>query len=250
MAKTKNIAEPVETSSKPLKPAAIVAMFERFKENNPEPTTELNYTNAFTLLVAVVCSAQMTDKGVNRATEELFKIADTPQKMLKLGVEKVGEYLKTINFHTTKTKNVIALSQRLVDDYDGEVPADHAKLITLPGVGNKTANVILNTVFGQNTMAVDTHIFRVANRTGLTAGTTPEQVEAGLLKRIPEDYLYHAHHWLILHGRYVCKARKPDCPTCIVSDICNYPHKTEIKVAGKKSGAAKPILAEKKKSKK
>ncbi|HEY1097188.1 MAG TPA: endonuclease III [Alphaproteobacteria bacterium] len=249
MAKTKNIPETVETASKPLKPAVIVEMFERFKQHNPEPTTELNYTNAFTLLVAVVCSAQMTDKGVNRATEELFKIADTPQKMLTLGAEKVGDYLKTINFHGTKTKNVMALSQILVDDYGGKVPDDHAELIKLPGVGNKTANVILNTMFGRNTMAVDTHIFRVANRTGLTKGTTPEQVEAGLLKRIPEEYLYHAHHWLILHGRYVCKARKPDCPTCIVRDLCNYPHKTEIKIAGQKSGAAKPLLTERKKKK-
>lgn len=228
----------------------ITAMFTRFAAHNPAPTTELNHTNVFTLLVAVVCSAQMTDSGVNRATAELFKIADTPEKMVALGEDKLGDYLKTINFHRMKTKNVIALSRQLIDQHHSRVPNDHAALVKLPGVGNKTANVILNTAFGQNTMAVDTHILRLSNRTGLAHGDTPEKIEDGLLKVIPEKFLYNAHHWLILHGRYVCKARKPDCPNCIVRDICLYEDKTElVPVAGKKSGAAKPLAGKRKKAK-
>lgn len=207
----------------------ITELYRRLQEGNPEPTTELNYTNPYTLLVAVVCSAQMTDTGVNRATAELFQIVKTPQDMLNLGAEKVGQYLKTINFHGTKTKNVIALSQMLVDQYGGQVPNDHAELVKLPGVGNKTANVVMNTAFGAETIAVDTHIFRIANRTGLTHGTTPEQIEQGLLQVTPKEFLRHAHHWLLLHGRYVCKARTPDCPNCIIRDICLYPDKTEEK---------------------
>lgn len=207
----------------------ITELYRRLQEGNPEPTTELNYTNPYTLLVAVVCSAQMTDTGVNRATAELFQIVKTPQDMLDLGAEKVGQYLKTINFHGTKTKNVMALSQILVDQYKGKVPDDHAELVKLPGVGNKTANVVMNTAFGAETIAVDTHIFRIANRTGLTHGTTPDQVEQGLLQVTPKEFLRHAHHWLLLHGRYVCKARTPDCPNCIIRDICLYPDKTEAK---------------------
>jgi endonuclease-3 len=232
-----------------LKPKQVTEIFTRFEAQNPSPTTELNHTNPFTLLVAVVCSAQMTDSGVNRATEDLFKIADTPEKMVTLGEEKLGDYLKTINFHRVKTKNVIALSKRVIAEHNSQVPDDHAALIALPGVGNKTANVILNTAFGRNTMAVDTHIFRVANRTGITRGTTPEQIEVGLMKAIPENFLYHAHHWLILHGRYVCKARKPDCPNCLIRDICLYPDKTELAApVGKKTGAAKPLAVKKKKA--
>lgn len=218
-------------------------MFERFKEGNPEPTTELNYTNPYTLLVAVVCSAQMTDTGVNRATDPLFKIVSTPEEMVALGEEKLKDYLKSINFSSTKTKNVLALSQQLIDHHNSQVPDDHAALIKLPGVGNKTANVILNTAFHRPTMAVDTHIFRVANRTGLAHGTTPEHIEQGLLQVIPEDYLFNAHHWLLLHGRYVCKARTPNCPACIIRDICKYPDKTEpAPPKTQKSGTAKPLL--------
>jgi endonuclease III len=204
----------------------IQDMFERFRVHNPNPTTELNYTNDFTLLVAVVLSAQMTDTGVNKATDELFKIADTPQKIVGLGEEKLASYLKTINFHGTKTKNVMALSKLLIEKYGGKVPQDHAELVKLPGVGNKTANVVMNTAFGAETVAVDTHIFRVSNRTGLAHGTTPEQIEAGLLNVVPKEFLRNAHHWLLLHGRYICKARKPDCPNCILQDICLYPDKT------------------------
>ena len=217
-----------------LKKAAITEIYRRWQHINPEPTTELNYTNPFTLLVAVVLSAQMTDIGVNRATAGLFEIADTPEKILKLGAETVGAYLKTINFHGTKTKNVMALCQILVDQYGGKIPETHAELMKLPGVGNKTANVVMNTAFGAETIAVDTHIFRVANRTGLAHGTTPEQIEEGLLKVTPKEFLRHAHHWILLHGRYVCKARTPLCPTCLISDICLYTDKTDIKEAPKK----------------
>jgi endonuclease-3 len=207
---------------------AIQEMFERFREQNPEPTTELNYTNDFTLLVAVVLSAQMTDTGVNRATDALFKIADTPAKIIALGDVKLGEYLKTINFHGTKTKNVMALSNILVEKHGGQVPRTHDELVALPGVGNKTANVVMNTAFGAERIAVDTHILRVSNRTGLAHGTTPEQVEDGLMKVVPKDFLRNAHHWLLLHGRYICVARKPRCPDCLIRDICKYPDKTEI----------------------
>lgn len=220
-----------------LTPAQIQDLYARLRAGNPEPTTELNYTNPFTLLVAVVCSAQMTDTGVNRATAELFQVADTPQAFLDIGAERVGQYLKTINFHGTKTKNVMALCRILVDQYQGNVPNDHAALVTLPGVGNKTANVVMNTAFGAETIAVDTHIFRVANRTGLTHGTTPDQVEQGLLQVTPKEFRRHAHHWLLLHGRYVCKARTPDCPNCVIRDICLYPDKTDSVV---KSQPRKP----------
>ncbi len=203
----------------------VAAMFERFKTQNPEPKGELEHVNAFTLLVAVVLSAQATDVGVNKATRALFQVADTPEKMLLLGEEKVGDYIKTIGLWRNKAKNVIALSEALIRDHASSVPDSREDLVKLPGVGRKTANVVLSMAFGQPTMAVDTHIFRLGNRLGLAPGKTPDQVEQKLLKIIPEPYLYHAHHWLILHGRYVCKARKPECGRCIIADLCKSPEK-------------------------
>ena len=188
--------------------------------------TELQSVNDYTLLVAVVLSAQATDAGVNKATRALFKIADTPQKMLDLGEEKVRDYIKTIGLYRNKAKNVIALSQMLVDEFGGTVPKTREELVRLPGVGRKTANVVLNSAFGQPTLAVDTHIFRLGNRLGLAPGKTPDEVEQGLMRIVPPEYLRHAHHWLILHGRYVCKARRPDCPACVVADLCRYKAKT------------------------
>jgi len=201
-------------------------MFERFKAANPHPTTELNYTSPFELLVAVILSAQSTDKGVNKATEKLFKVANTPAAMLQLGEERLKDYVKTINLYKNKAKYLIASSRILVERHRGEVPNDREALEALPGVGRKTANVILNTAFGEPTIAVDTHIFRVANRTGLAPGKTPLAVEKQLLAVVPEQYRHDAHHWLILHGRYVCVARKPKCPVCIIRDLCEYPDKT------------------------
>ena len=212
-----------------MKKADIAEFFRRLQEQNPEPKGELNYTNAYTLLVAVTLSAQATDKGVNKATEALFKIADTPQKMLKLGEAGLKEHIKTIGLYNSKAKNVIAMAQILVDDYNGEVPDNRDDLVKLPGVGRKTANVVLNIFFGQETMAVDTHIFRIGNRTGLAPGKTPEQVEAGLEKNVPAPYRRHAHHWLILHGRYVCKARSPECRTCVVYDLCGFKEKKDYR---------------------
>ncbi len=212
--------------AKPFTPKEAAQFFARLAAQNPAPTTELAYRNPFTLLVAVVLSAQATDKGVNKATAELFKIADTPAKMTKLGVEGLERYIKTIGLYRNKAKNVIALSRELVDKYRGEVPRDRDALEALPGVGRKTANVVLNVAFGEKTIAVDTHIFRVANRTGLAPGNTPREVEDGLLEIVPDKFLLHAHHWLILHGRYVCVARKPLCPTCVERDLCRYPDKT------------------------
>ena len=202
--------------------------FERLRRQNPEPKTELEYTNTFTLLVAVVLSAQATDAGVNKATRKLFAIADTPEKMVALGEEGIREHIRTIGLYRNKAKNVYALSKKLIEDFGGEVPRDRAALESLPGVGRKTANVVLNVAFGEPTMAVDTHIFRVANRTGLAPGKTPLEVERKLLKVVPKEFARHAHHWLILHGRYVCKARKPDCPHCIVNDLCAYKAKTTL----------------------
>ncbi|WP_127520124.1 endonuclease III [Mesorhizobium sp. Z1-4] len=207
-------------------PAEIEEIFRRFSVQRPEPKGELEHVNAFTLLVAVVLSAQATDIGVNRATRALFEIAETPQKMAALGEEKVGEHIRTIGLWRNKAKNVIALSQSLIAEHNSEVPADRDLLTRLPGVGRKTANVVLNMAFGQPTMAVDTHILRIGNRLGLAPGKTPEQVEATLVRVIPEYYLRHAHHWLILHGRYVCKARKPDCEACVIADICKWPEKS------------------------
>jgi endonuclease III len=202
------------------------ALFERLRENNPNPRTELQYRTPFELLVAVMLSAQATDKGVNKATPALFRAADTPAKMLALGVEGVTRYVKSIGLFNSKAKNIVAASAILVKEHGGEVPRSREALEALPGVGRKTANVVLNTAFGEATMAVDTHIFRVANRTGLAPGKTVRAVEDRLLERVPPEFLKDAHHWLILHGRYVCTARKPACPTCIIRDLCEYKQKT------------------------
>ncbi|MDE2182572.1 MAG: endonuclease III [Alphaproteobacteria bacterium] len=214
--------------------ARAAAFFARLQAQNPSPETELKYTNPFTLLVAVVLSAQATDKGVNKATEPLFRIADTPQKMLALGETGLSAYIKTIGLYKGKAKNVIALSKILAERHGGKVPRAREALEELPGVGRKTANVVLNVAFGEKTIAVDTHIFRVANRTGLAPGKTPREVEDALLAVVPDEYLQHAHHWLILHGRYVCVARLPKCPDCVVKDLCRYPDKTKpvTKAAG------------------
>ncbi|MEM1398418.1 MAG: endonuclease III [Pseudomonadota bacterium] len=200
--------------------------FERLSARDPEPTSELEYKNPYTLLVAVVLSAQATDVGVNKATKGLFAKADTPEAMVALGEEAVRREIRTIGLFNTKAKNVIALSQSLIDNHDSQVPVDREALQALPGVGRKTANVVLNVAFGHPTIAVDTHIFRVGNRTGMAPGKTPDKVEQGLLKVVPDRWKLHAHHWLILHGRYVCKARKPDCPACTVSDLCAFKEKT------------------------
>ena len=206
--------------------AEVHEIFRRFSIQRPEPKGELEHTNAFTLLVAVVLSAQATDVGVNKATRALFKVADTPEKMLALGEAKLGDYIRTIGLWRNKAKNVMALSQALIRDFGGDVPGDRDELVKLPGVGRKTANVVLNMAFGQPTMAVDTHIFRIGNRIGLAPGKTPEEVEAGLIRVIPPEYMRHAHHWLILHGRYVCKARRPECERCVIADICKAAVKT------------------------
>lgn len=208
-----------------MKPAAVQEFFRRLSAANPEPKSELEYVNPYTLLVAVVLSAQATDVGVNKATGPLFQIVTTPQQMVELGEERLRGYIKTIGLFNTKAKNVIRLSEILVAQYGGAVPRDREALETLPGVGRKTANVVLNVAFGEETIAVDTHIFRVGNRTGLAPGKTPDAVEAKLLKVVPKTYRRHAHHWLILHGRYVCKARKPDCLVCPVSDLCGFKDK-------------------------
>ena len=205
-----------------MKPADIDTFFARLAAANPEPKSELLYHSPYTLLVAVVLSAQATDAGVNKATPALFAAADTPEKMVVLGEERVRELIKTIGLFNTKAKNVVALSQKLLDDHAGQVPQDRAALEKLPGVGRKTANVVLNIAFGEPTIAVDTHIFRVSNRTGLAPGKTPLEVEKGLEAVTPDKWKLHAHHWLILHGRYVCVARKPKCDTCSVRDLCSF----------------------------
>ncbi|MCF6274882.1 MAG: endonuclease III [Robiginitomaculum sp.] len=207
--------------------AKIADMFALWKKMDPEPETELNYHNAYTLVVAVALSAQATDVGVNKATKALFAVADTPEQMLAIGEDRLRDYIKTIGLYKTKAKNVIGLSQRLVDVFGSQVPDNRPDLESLPGVGRKTANVVLNVAFGQPTMAVDTHIFRVGNRTGMAPGKNPLEVELNLLKVIPEQYAVHAHHWLILHGRYTCKARTPMCFNCVVSDICKFKDKTK-----------------------
>lgn len=231
-------------------------MFERLSKAAPAPQTELHYKNPFTLVVAVALSAQATDEGVNKATKTLFEIADTPAKMAALGEKKLGGYIKTIGLWRNKAKNVIALSKMLIDEFGGEVPQTREELERLPGVGRKTANVVMNVAFGQPTIAVDTHIFRVGNRTGLALGKNPLEVELGLEKIVPEDFLLHAHHWLILHGRYVCKARKPECWRCAIVDLCGFKKKVlsaekpkpakkavkKAKTAPKKKLAAKPKL--------
>ena len=204
----------------------ITAFFTRLRAQEPEPKGELDHKDPYTLLVAVVLSAQATDKGVNKATPGLFALADTPEKMAALSVEDIQGKVKTIGLYKTKAKNVKALSQMLVEEYGGQVPQDRDELVKLPGVGRKTANVVVNMAFGQPAIAVDTHIFRVSNRTGLAPGKTPEEVERKLEKAVPEEFKRHCHHWLILHGRYVCKARKPECGDCIVSDLCAFKEKT------------------------
>ncbi len=206
--------------------ADIQQLFSRLRAANPAPRTELEYQTPFQLLIAVILSAQATDVGVNKATARLFPIAGTPDALLALGEEGLSEYIKTIGLYRTKARNVIATCRRLLELHDGEVPADRAALEALPGVGRKTANVVLNTAFGQPTIAVDTHIFRVSNRTGLAPGKTVLAVEEKLLRAVPAEFKLDAHHWLILHGRYVCKARKPDCPACAIHDLCRFRGKT------------------------
>jgi endonuclease-3 len=207
-------------------PTAINEFFRRLAAQNPVPKTELNYVNHYTLLVAVVLSAQATDTGVNKATGPLFKKVTTPQQMVKLGEAGLKHYIKTIGLFNAKAKNVIALSQKLIEEFGCEIPRRREDLERLPGVGHKTASVILNVAFGEPTIAVDTHVFRVANRTGLARGKTPKEIENKLVKVIPMPWRQHAHHWLILHGRYICKARHPACPACIVRDLCGFKDKT------------------------
>ena len=211
-----------------MKKEDIVKFFEQLKQDNPNPKSDLEYTNAFTLLVAVVLSAQATDAGVNKATQHLFKVADTPEKMAALGEDTIRDYIKTIGLFNAKAKNVFKLSHILIDEHNSQVPNTREALEKLPGVGRKTANVVLNIAFGQPTMAVDTHIFRVSNRTKLAPGKDVLKVEEKLLKRVPDEYMMHAHHWLILHGRYTCKARKPLCITCSVSEYCGFKDKTQV----------------------
>jgi endonuclease-3 len=219
--------------------AEIEQFFARLKKQNPEPKTELEYTNPYTLLVAVALSAQATDKSVNKAAAPLFAKVDTPQKMVALGEEKLADAIKTIGLYRGKAKNVIALSKILIERHGAMVPQNREALEALPGVGRKTANVVLNVAFGEPTIAVDTHIFRVSNRTGLAPGKNVLEVEQGLERRVPKKYLSHAHHWLILHGRYTCVARKPFCPTCVVRDLCHFPDKTKEAPASKSVKHAK-----------
>jgi endonuclease-3 len=209
-----------------LTPDAVQEIFRRFAAANPEPKGELEHLNPYTLLVAVVLSAQATDVGVNKVTRSLFQVADSPAKMVALGEEKLRDAIKSLGFFRNKARNVIALSEQLIADHGGEVPRDREALEKLPGVGRKTANVVLNVAFHEPTIAVDTHCFRVSHRIGLANGETPSEVEQQLLKSVPPGLRVHAHHWLILHGRYVCKARKPDCPRCLIRDLCLYPEKT------------------------
>ena len=211
---------------KPWTAAEVYEVFDRFRKANPEPKGELEHLNPYTLLVAVVLSAQATDAGVNKATRPLFEVADTPEKMLALGEDRVRDYIKTIGLYRNKAKNVIALSEKLIAEFGSEVPRTRAEIESLPGAGRKTANVVLNMAFGERTMAVDTHVFRVGNRTGLAPGKTPLEVELGLEKVIPTEFMLHAHHWLILHGRYTCLARGPRCEVCLINDLCRWPEKT------------------------
>ena len=219
-------------------PAEVDDFFAALKKAIPEPKTELQSVNPYTLLVAVVLSAQATDKGVNKATEPLFKVVDSPQKMVALGEAALTQYIKTIGLYRGKAKNIIALSKLLIERHGGQVPRTREELEALPGAGRKTANVVLNVAFGQKTVAVDTHIFRVCNRTGLAPGKNVLEVELKLEKKVPDKYKLHAHHWLILHGRYTCIARKPLCPTCVVRDLCRYTHKTQEGEAIRKPASA------------
>jgi endonuclease III len=221
-------------------PAEVAEFFARFAANTPDPRSELQYKNPYTLLVAVVLSAQATDKGVNKATAPLFAHIDTPQKMVALGEDRLREAIRTIGLYRTKAKNVIALSQQLIENHGGAVPRDRELLQALPGVGRKTANVVLNVAFGEPTIAVDTHIFRVGNRTGLAPGKAPRDVEDRLEAVVPAQYKLHAHHWLILHGRYICVARRPRCPDCLVADLCRYKPKTQP--AGQRPAVERTIL--------
>ncbi|MAI91048.1 endonuclease III [Ponticaulis sp.] len=218
--------KPRKSAPRRFSKAKAAELFAILAEDRPDPHTELDFVNAYTLVVAVALSAQATDVGVNRATKDLFKIADTPEKMLALGEDGVASHIKTIGLWRNKAKNVIALSQMLIDEFGGEVPATREELVRLPGVGRKTANVVLNEAFGQPTIAVDTHIFRVSNRTGLAPGKTPDQVEEGLEKVTPDEFKLGAHHWLILHGRYTCIARKPKCWLCRIKPLCKFKDKT------------------------
>lgn len=206
-------------------PATRRAIFRRLRAANPDPKSELEYASPFELLAAVMLSAHTTDKSVNAATRKLFPVANTPEAMLALGVEGVKPYLKSVGLYNAKSKNLIGLSRQLVERHGGSVPRDREALEALPGVGRKTASIVLNIVFGEAEIAVDTHIFRVANRTGLAPGKTPRAVEQALSRNTPEEFKYNAHHWLLLHGRYVCTARRPACPRCIIADLCEYPHK-------------------------
>jgi endonuclease III len=220
--------KPSASESPPWTNAEIEEAFRRFQAANPEPATELQHVTPFTLLVAVVLSAQATDAGVNKATPALFALADTPAKMVALGEARVRDLIKTIGLFRTKAKNLIALSTQLMERHGGEVPRTRAELEALPGVGRKTANVVLNVAFGEPTIAVDTHIFRIGNRTGLAPGKTPFEVESKLEQRVPAQYLRHAHHWLILHGRYICVARAPHCDKCLIADLCKWPGRTVV----------------------
>ncbi|QDG75099.1 endonuclease III [Labrenzia sp. PHM005] len=232
-AKPRKKAPSVDNPGKVLKrsrysKAETYEIFQRFHADNPEPEGELDYTNAYTLLVAVLLSAQATDVGVNRATKHLFQIADTPEKMVALGEDKVREEVRTIGLFKTKAKNVILMSQQLIRDHGGKVPEDREALEALPGVGRKTANVVLNIFFGHPTIAVDTHLFRLGNRIGIAPGKTPLDVEKSMEKAVPKEFSLHAHHWLILHGRYICKARKPECKRCVIYDLCRSPEKEKF----------------------
>jgi endonuclease-3 len=227
MAKSKPIKlKPIKL--KPWTKAQVHEAFSRFRKANPEPKGELEHLNPYTLLVAVVLSAQATDAGVNKATRALFPIADTPQKMIDLGEEAVRDYIKTIGLYRTKAKNVIALSEKLIREFGGVVPRTRAEIESLPGAGRKTANVVLNMAFGEHTMAVDTHVFRVGNRTNMAPGKNVLDVELELERVIPHEFMLHAHHWLILHGRYTCLARKPRCEVCLINDLCQWPEKTVV----------------------
>lgn len=220
------MSKPAAKASKKLTTPEIETLFERLSSAQPYPQTELNYTSPYTLVVAVALSAQATDVGVNKATKGLFEVADTPEKMVALGEKKLINHIKTIGLYRNKAKNVIALSKMILEEFDGQVPQTRQELERLPGVGRKTANVVLNVAFGQPTIAVDTHIFRVSNRTGLALGKDVLAVELALEKRVPKEFLQHAHHWLILHGRYICKARKPLCVRCEIADVCNFKEKS------------------------
>jgi endonuclease-3 len=224
----KKVVKPKAPRLKRWAAAEIQEAFSRFQKANPEPKGELEHLNPYTLLVAVVLSAQATDAGVNKATRALFPIADTPQKMIDLGEEAVRDYIRTIGLYRTKAKNVIALSEKLIRDFGGVVPRTRAELESLPGAGRKTANVVLNMAFGEHTMAVDTHVFRVGNRTNMAPGKNVLEVELELERVIPSEFMLHAHHWLILHGRYTCLARKPRCEVCLINDLCRWPEKTVV----------------------